>query len=62
LKARRCATQLGLPVIGSLRVLIVLKQQRLIPAIRPAVDRFREAGSYISEALIQEALSIAGEA
>lgn len=62
LKARRCAAQLRVPVIGSLRVLIVLKEQRLIPAIRPAVDQFREAGSCVSEALVQEALRIAGEA
>jgi predicted nucleic acid-binding protein len=62
LKARRCATQLNVPVIGSLRVLIVMKEQRLIPAIRPAVDRFHEAGSYVSQALVQEALRIAGEA
>jgi len=61
LKARRGATGLGLPVIGSLRVLIVLKERRLIPAIRPAVEKFREAGSYFSEALIQEALKLASE-
>ena len=61
LKARRCAAKLGLSVVGSLRVLIILKEQKLIPAIRPAVDKFREAKSYISEALIQDALKIAGE-
>lgn len=61
LKARRCAGQLRLPVLGSLRVLIVLKERRLIPAIRPAVLKFREAGSYISDSLIREALKLAGE-
>ncbi len=61
LKARRGAKQLGLSVIGSLRVLIILKERRLIPTIRPAVERFREAGSYFSDALIHEALKLAGE-
>jgi predicted nucleic acid-binding protein len=61
LMARRCATELHLPIIGSLRVLIILKEQRLIPAIKPAIKRFCEAGSYISEKLIQQALKLAGE-
>jgi predicted nucleic acid-binding protein len=61
LRARRCAAQLGLPIIGSLRVLIILKEQKLIPAIKPAIASFREAGSYVSENLIQRALKLAGE-
>jgi predicted nucleic acid-binding protein len=61
LRARRCAAQLGLPIIGSLRVLIILKEQKLIPAIKPAIASFREAGSYISESLIERALKLAGE-
>src|ERR1700722_4493856 len=61
LKARRCANELHLPVIGSLRVLIILKERRLIPAIRPALDEFRAAGSYFSPTLIQRALKLAGE-
>lgn len=61
LKARRCASQLGLPVLGSLRVLIILKECGLIPAIGPAVDRFREAGSCFSDAFIREALQLADE-
>ena len=61
LKARRCATKLGLQIIGSLRVLIVLKEKGLIPAIRPAVNRFRDAGFYLSGPLFQEALKQAGE-
>ena len=61
LKARRCATKLGLTVVGSLRVLIILKERKLVPAIRPAVDKFREAKFYFSEELIQDALKLAGE-
>ena len=61
LKARRCATELGLPILGSLRVLIILKERGLISAIHPAVKKFREAGLYTSEALIQQALKLAGE-
>ena len=61
LKARRCAAKLGLPIIGSWRVLIILKEKGLIPAIRPTVNKFREAGFYLSEPLFQEALKLAGE-
>ena len=61
LKARRCAEHLNLPVIGSIRVLLVLKEKHLIPAVRPAVNKFKAAGSYFSEALIQQALELAGE-
>lgn len=61
LKARRCAEHFNLPLIGSLRVLLILKEKHLIPAIRPAVNKFKEAGSYFSEALIQQALKLAGE-
>jgi predicted nucleic acid-binding protein len=61
LQARRCATELRLPIIGSLRVLIILKERGLISTIQPAVSKFREAGSYVSEALIQQALKLAGE-
>lgn len=61
LKARRCANAMSLPIIGSLRVVIILKEQKLIPAIKPALQRFVAAGSYFSPALIAEALKIAGE-
>jgi predicted nucleic acid-binding protein len=62
LKARRAAARLQLSLIGSLRVLIILKERGLLPTIRPAAKKFREAGSYISEPLIQKALKLAGEA
>ena len=61
LKARRCAEHFHLPLMGSLRVLLILKEKHLILAIRPSVNKFREAGSYFSEALIQQALALAGE-
>ena len=61
LQARRCAEKFRLPLIGSLRVLLILKERKLIPAIRPAVEKFKEAGSYFSTALIEQALTLAGE-
>ena len=61
LKARRCAEHFHLPLMGSLRVLLILKEKHLILAIRPSVNKFREAGSYFSEPLIQQALALAGE-
>lgn len=61
LQARRCARSLQLPIIGSLRVLIVLKEHGFISSIKPAVSRIMDAGSYLSEALIREALQLAHE-
>ena len=60
-QARRAANTLRLPIVGSLRVLIILKERGLIPAIKPAVTKFREAGSYLSDDLVEQALKLAGE-
>jgi predicted nucleic acid-binding protein len=61
LKARRCAEEFDLQLIGSLRVLLILKEHRLISAVRPAVNKFQESGFYFSKALIQQTLELAGE-
>ena len=59
--ARRLATQHGVPVIGSLRVIVRAKERGLIPLARPALEKLRGSGAYISDELIDHAIALAGE-
>lgn len=59
--ARNLAIQQGVPVIGSLRAIVLAKEQGLIPQARPALERLRDAGAYVSKALIERAIALAGE-
>ncbi len=61
LAARRCAQSLGLPVIGTLGVVLRAKRQSMIPAARPVVEHLRRVGLYASDALIEQALAHLGE-
>jgi len=62
LPARRLASSLGLEIIGTLGLLLWAKEQGLLPAVRPWVDTLLREGFYISERLLAEVLSTAGEA
>ena len=59
--ARLLATGLGVPVFGSLRVIVRAKERGLIPLARPALEKLRGAGAYVSDALIDRAIVLAGE-
>jgi predicted nucleic acid-binding protein len=61
LEARRCARSLSIPVIGTLGLLILAKQEDRIPAVRPLVERLRDSGMYLSDRIINEALARVGE-
>jgi len=60
--ARNLATKHRVPVIGSLRVIVLAKERGLIPAARPVLERLRGAGAYVSDSLIDRAIALAGEA
>jgi predicted nucleic acid-binding protein len=60
--ARNLAMRHGVPVLGSLRVIVRAKEVGLIPTVRPALEKLRGAGAYVSEALIERAMVLAGEA
>ena len=60
--ARLLATRVGVPVFGSLRVIVRAKERGLIPLARPALEKLRGAGAYVSDALIDRAIALAGEA
>lgn len=59
---RREANRLGISITGLLGILLVAKQQGLIPAMRPVMDTLmNEAGFRVSSQLYTEVLKVAGE-
>ena len=59
--ARRCAKVLGIPICGTLGVLLVARQNALIANLGEMIARLQGEGFYISEPLILAALRSAGE-
>jgi uncharacterized protein len=59
--ARRHAKRLGVPLTGTLGVLLRAKRQRLIGEIRPFVEQLRRGGIRLSDAVVEEALRLANE-
>jgi predicted nucleic acid-binding protein len=60
-KARRFAKQLGLPVVGTIAVVLAAKRNGFIPAVKPVLDSLTASGFWMSDQLLQEALRQAGE-
>ena len=61
LAGRRYARRLGLPVIGTLGLLLAARLRGEIPSLKHEIERLRQAGFYAGEALIREVLQAAGE-
>ncbi len=59
--ARRIAQAAGLTVWGTLRVLLEAKSQGLTNRIAPHVDQLQNAGMWMSRAIRQRILALAGE-
>ncbi len=60
-KARLYAQRIGLQVTGTIGVLLIAKENRLIGEIKPLINRLHERGLYMSSTLIDKALRLAGE-
>ena len=60
-KGRRFARRLGFPVIGTLGVLLLAKEQELVERVEPVIDELREAGLYLAPGLVSRVLELAGE-
>ena len=58
---RRIARRLGLPIAGTLSVLLAAKTSGLLPALRPVVDDMIRQGRHISARLKAQVLQAAGE-
>jgi predicted nucleic acid-binding protein len=59
--ARRCATALGVRAFGTLRVLLDGKAAGLVPAVAPLIEGIRRSGIFLSDALLEKVLELAGE-
>jgi predicted nucleic acid-binding protein len=59
--ARKLAARHGIPMLGSLRVIVKAKERGLIPLARPALERLRGVGAYVDDQLIDRAIALAGE-
>lgn len=60
---RRLAKQEGAPVIGLMGVLLLAKEQGLLPCVKPVIEALEsQAGFYLSAAVRLEVLRLAGEA
>ncbi|PSM47187.1 DUF3368 domain-containing protein [Chroococcidiopsis sp. CCALA 051] len=61
LAARRCATTLGIPVRGTLGLVLTAKQRGTIGAARPVLEQLRLSGMYLSDRVMERALALVGE-
>lgn len=59
--ARLHAKRLGLTLTGTLGVLLKAKQVGYIDAVEPLIDRLRQGGIRLSNALVTEVLALADE-
>lgn len=61
LLGRKCAATLGVPLRGTLGLVLLARQRGIIPAARPVLDRLRASGMYLGDAVLVEALKRVGE-
>ena len=59
--ARRCAITHGVPVVGSLGVVLRSKKNGTIDQARPVVERLIAAGMFLNDDFVQHVLADAGE-
>ena len=61
LAGRRCAAALGIPVRGTLGLVLVAKRRGQIASARSVLDQLRQSGMYLSDRILNEALTLVGE-
>lgn len=61
LAGRRCAAAFDIPVRGTLGLVLIAKQRGHIPAARKLLYQLRQAGMYLSDRVLNEALARVGE-
>jgi predicted nucleic acid-binding protein len=60
-QARSVGKRLGLKMIGTVAVVVRAKKLGLISAVAPLLQNLADHGFRVSEALLKEALNMAGE-
>jgi predicted nucleic acid-binding protein len=61
LSGRRCANALGIPVRGTLGLVLLGKRRGRLREPRPVLESLREAGIYLSDRIMNRALTMVGE-
>jgi predicted nucleic acid-binding protein len=61
LAGRRCAAAFNIPVRGTLGLVLTAKQRGHISSARELLNRLRQAGMYLSDRVLKEALAKVGE-
>lgn len=61
LQGRRCAEAFGIPLRGTVGLILRARRAALIPSARNALDRVRQAGLYLSDRICAEVLREVGE-
>ena len=61
LAGRRCAATLGIPVRGTLGLVLIAKQRGKIASARSVLEQLRQSGMYLSDRVLNEALVLVGE-
>jgi uncharacterized protein len=58
---RKLAQTLAIPTIGTIGILLLAKEQRIVSKITPLLDGLIDRGTWISPAFYQQILQMAGE-
>jgi predicted nucleic acid-binding protein len=61
LAGRRCAEALGLTLRGTVGLVLAAKQAGRLTAARPVLERLRDSGMYLSDAVLHRALRLVAE-
>jgi len=61
LAGRRCAAALGVPVAGTLGIVLRARRAGLIPAARPVLEDLVAGGMYLSRDVLDRGLALVGE-
>lgn len=61
LKGRKLARKLNLKIIGTLGLLKIMKLKGFLKEVKPAIEKLRKKGFYLSEDLVNKLLSDIGE-
>jgi predicted nucleic acid-binding protein len=61
LAARKCAAALGIPVMGTLGIVLRARKQDVIPAARTVMEDLLRGGMFLSKPLLDRVLALVGE-
>lgn len=61
LQARKCATLLNWPLMGSLGIIVRAKKEGLLEVVKPTFEKLIASGLYVDRQLIEKVLTSIGE-